>query len=352
MLGLPEVLIVFKTLASSLINRSSRGVVALILKDDTSEFDTKIYTKASDVASADWTAGNVDYIAKAFLGKPSRVIVERVDTDEALTDAFARLKNKAFNYLAVPEATSLEVTAISNWIKACRADDKKSFKAVLPNIAADSEGVINFTTEDIKVGETTYTATEYCARIAGILAGTPIDQSSTYYVLSEVESITESLTPDTDIGAGKMILINDGTKIKIGRGVNSFTTTTATKGEDFKKIKIIDAMDMIGDDIRTTFEDNYIGKVPNSYDNKILFCAAVNKYLKTIQGDGVLYDQFENTVSIDIDAQAQWLEDNDVDISEMSEEQIKTAPTGSNVFLAGQIKIQDAMEDLAFNISM
>ena len=58
---------------------------------------------------------------------------------------------------------------------------------------------------------------------------------------------------------GKLILINDGTKIKIARGVNSLTTTSDSKGDDFKKIKIMEAVDMIRDDIRTTFEDEFVG---------------------------------------------------------------------------------------------
>lgn len=47
-------------------------------------------------------------------------------------------------------------------------------KAVLPNVDADDEGVINFTATGIKVGSDEYETGEYCSRIAGVLAGTPI----------------------------------------------------------------------------------------------------------------------------------------------------------------------------------
>ena len=69
--------------------------------------------------------------------------------------------------------------------------DNKSIKvkAVLPNTPADNEGVINFATTDIVVGENTYTASEYTARIAGILAGTPLNISATFTTLPEVISI-------------------------------------------------------------------------------------------------------------------------------------------------------------------
>ena len=351
-MGLPQILIDFKTKADSVIQRSERGIVALILKDNTSTFDNKVYTKEADIVASHWTTSNKDYISKAFMGNPSRVIVERIATTATdYTVALARLKNKAFNYLTIPAIATADVATIKDWIKTQRDTNKKTFKAVLPNIVADYEGVINFCTESIKVGTKTYTASEYTARIAGILAGLPLSQSSTYFVLSEVETITESQTPDADIDAGKLILINDGSKIKIGRGVNSLTTLTDTKGDSFKKIKIVEAIDLIRDDIRSTFENNYVGKIANSYDNKILFIAAVNRYFNDLESQGVLYDKFDNKADIDIAAQTEWLKLTMV-IDDWSETQIKQAATGSNLFVTAQVKIQDAIEDLKFSIYM
>ena len=95
-------------------------------------------------------------------------------------------------------------------------------------------------------------------------------EGATYQTLAEVESITESTTPDDDIDGGKFILINDGEKVKVGRGVNSLVTLSGDKTEDMKKIKIIDSLDLIRDDIKASFEENYINVV-NSHENKMLF---------------------------------------------------------------------------------
>ena len=163
--------------------------------------------------------------------------------------------------------------------------------------------------------------------------------------------IEESQTPDADIDNGQLILINDGTKIKIARGVNSLTTTSDAKSDDFKKIKIIEAVDMIRDDIRTTFEDDFVGKVENSYDNKIVFLAAVNKYFRDLASQGVLYDQFDNKAEIDIEGNREWLSLHK-DVSTWDDEKIKTANTGTNVFVKANIQVQDAIEDLNFNVYM
>jgi len=352
MMSLPQILIEFKKLGSSIVNRTSKGTVAVILKDNTNvTFDTKIYSVESEIVTSHFTTANRDFLAKIFLGNPSKVIVERVGTADDYTAALARLKNKQFNYLTIPGIIADDVAVIVTWIKDQRDNFKRTFKAVLPNSVANYEGIINFTTEDIKVGSKTYSASEYACRIAGILAGIPINQSCTYFVLTEVESITESITPDDDIDAGKLILVNDGSKIKIGRGVNSLTTVGATQSEDYKKIKIIESVDIMRDDIRSTFENNYIGKIPNSYDNKVIFIAAINSYFKDLANENVLYDKYDNKAEIDIDATATFLKLS-MNIDTWSETQIKQADTGTNVFVMANIKIQDAMEDLKFQIYM
>jgi len=231
-MGLPEISIKFQSLAVSAVRRSQRGVVALVLKDDTGDFDTKEYRVITDIDPSDWTEVNKDYIEKAFLGVPSKIIVERIDADAVnYNAALQRLASKRWNWGAIPGLQTADVETVSTWLKTQRDNFKKTFKMVLPNSTSDHEGIVNFATDDIVVGEKTYTTAEYCARLAGIFAGLSLQRSSTYYVLPEVGSITESADPDADIDDGKLILINDD-GVKIGRGVNSLTTLDVTKGED------------------------------------------------------------------------------------------------------------------------
>ena len=108
-------------------------------------------------------------------------------------------------------------------------------------------------------------------------------------------------------------------------------------------------MDMVSDDIRSTFEDNNVGKVINSYDNKIIFISAVNAYFKTLVKEGVLYDKYNNHAEIDVEETANWLSQRQ-NISEWADDDIKQANTGSNVFVMADIQWQDAMEDLKFKV--
>lgn len=353
-MGLPEINIEFSSLAVSAIQRSQRGIVALILKDNTGDFDSIEYRSILDIDEDDWGATNLAYIQQAFLGPhiPSKVIVERLAADAAnYNAALLRLASKRWNYLAIPGIESADVAAVATAVKAWRDTDQKIFKAVLPNNEGDHEGIINFATSGIVVGENTFTASQYTARIAGILAGLPLTRSATYYVLSEVEAITESADPDGDIDDGKLILINDGEKIKIGRGVNSLTTATTPKSADWQKIKIIEGHDLVKEDIRRTFEDHYVGKVNNSYDNQVLFITAVNAYLAALRGD-VLDPAADNRVGVNIEAQRAAWEAIGTDTSEWDEQKVKASSFQSKVFLAGLLKFLDAMEDLDFQIAV
>lgn len=352
-MGLPQILIEFNGRAANVIKRSAMGIVALIIKDDTPSFASVEYKNASEIKEEDFTAENLDYIKKTLLGTPSKVIVEVLAADAPnYLEAQTRLSFKKFNYLAVPGISKEDATTMASYIKLKRSKDKKTFKVVLPTTVADDEGIINFTTEGIKVGDKTYSASEYTCRIAGILAGLPFTRSATYYDLPEVDSITESATPNEDIDKGQLILINDGGKIKIGRGVNSLTTTTETKTEDFKKIKVVEVMDMITDDIRDSFNNSYVGKVANTYDNQVLFFTFVNNYFKQLAADFVLDNAYPNIASVDVEAQRKAWELSGTNTEDWDDLKVKNMSFRSNVFAAGNIKIVDAMEDLDFQISI
>ena len=134
-------------------------------------------------------------MSQVFQGNPSAVIVERIGTDGSIDTALERLKNKKWNWLTVPSVQSGETGAIADWIREQRSTYHKTFKAVLPDTAADSEGVVNFATDGIKVGKNIHRSrilSENCR----YPCRPPLNRSATYYALPEVEAITESEDPD------------------------------------------------------------------------------------------------------------------------------------------------------------
>jgi len=351
-MGLPNIIIEFTQKASTAIKRGERGVVAVMVIEDV---DAVSVTKIEDVLQVPdtLTAENKAYVERVFMGGKGPVkYVQLIQTD-SVENGLPKLETIKFDYLAAPPAiTSEEATSVATYIKVLRDSKRKKVKVVLPNTAADHEGIINFVTSDIVVGDKTYTAAEYCSRIAGVLAGTPLNVSSTYFILSEVDDVPKYTKSEMDekIDAGEMCLYHDGEKVKIAREVNSLQDENGLKGDAYKSIKLVDTMDLIYNDIHSTCEDVYIGKYPNNYDNKCLLIVAIKTYLEALRDDEILDNDI--VVGIDIEAQKDWLREEGVDVSEMNEQQIKEANTKSEVFIAGSYHILYAIEDIAVRFAI
>lgn len=150
-MGLPEIIIEFKTKGVTAIKRSARGIVAIVLKDDTEEGQAlNIYKSVLDVDPTHFTARNYEYLKLVYEGSPSKTIVLKVGTAvENLNPQLKQLNDLKWNYLVIPGITDDEKTTVSAWIKEARDDHHKTFKAVLPNCTADHEGIINLTTDNI-----------------------------------------------------------------------------------------------------------------------------------------------------------------------------------------------------------
>ncbi|MBC2579694.1 phage tail sheath subtilisin-like domain-containing protein [Clostridium sp. DJ247] len=354
-MGLPNINIIFKETGVSAIKRGERGIVALILKDDNN--NGLITLNSINEMPTDLSNYNKSQISLAFTGytkPPLKVIAYVLPTAAAdYSEAQGSLETTKWDYLAIPGIAAVDTTNISIWIKSLRDTKNIKVKAVLPNTAADHEGIINFSTDDIMVGSTMYSSADYCSRIAGLLAGTPLNISATYAPLSEVTDVPHLSKSDFDSGidAGKLMLIHDGEKVKIARAVNSLTTTTVDKNEDYKKIKIVDIMDQIFIDINKTVEDTYTGKCPNDYDHKCVLITALQAYFEMLEDQNLL-DSGKSKIGIDIEAQSNFLKSKGIDVSKLKEQELKEANTGDKVFLGGTVKILDAMEDFNFEIGM
>lgn len=390
--GLPQVIIDFKTKSVSAIARSARGIGVMILNDESTNVSNfyKI-NDSTDIPDTGLSDEAIDLIKKALLGTPLRILVYTLPKSGTTVsdgttllkqaDVLKKLATVKWNYICHPTGTAQDQTDLATWVVSQRNNKRKTFKAVVANDStADDKGVINFTTEDIRVvnpaytdalnlanGDAskvdskiseynTYTAAEYTARIMGILAGLSLDRSATYYQLEEVVDCKAYDDIDDNISKGELCLFDeqDGNGVKIARACNSLHTFTTDVGEDFRYIKIVEAVDMITDDIRDTFKNSYVGKVINDYNHKMLFIAAILVYFNGIKGNVLdASESATNTVDIDETEQKNYITLHDVDKPEdLSEQQIREYNTGTHVYLTGRITPVNAMEDLKVTFTM
>ncbi|MEY8001610.1 phage tail sheath C-terminal domain-containing protein [Clostridium sp. Mt-5] len=365
-INLPVINITFKQLVASFIQRSERGNVILIVKDDTDKtFTTKVYEQQPDL-DADktlYTADNYTYISDCFLGKPNKVTVVRIDATGGLfTDALNIIKGLEIGWIGTIEETSTQADqdALVTFVKAQRAN-KKNFKCAVfsPTTPPNDKGIVvlgntNVTFKDNRV---TQTGDKAIPTLIGYLAGANVMKGTTYILLSNLTSVTEPVDVNTAINAGQLILINDDAEVKIGVGINSLTD--APEGEpigtenDESYIEIVEAEDMIQDDIGKAFKAGYIGVLKNNLDNQMLFINEVNQYFGGLETINVLDNQYNNVSDIDVDAQRAVLVANNIPgASAMTDAQVKQYTYKRDMYLKADIKILFAIANLNFGITM
>lgn len=356
-IGLPKLKIAFEAAAQAVGNRAKRGYVGVIARDPKAQGLHKLLSDT--MIPVELGVENQEYIRSAFTGsdrgKPALVyaVVIPPDGEEdapgaRLAEGLRLVESVSLDYLALPpDVTEAELTAADTWVKAQRAA-YKPVKLVRPagTKGSDCMGIIDFDESGMRAGETVVTAAGYCARIAGVLAGIPMGMSATYAPLPELTAVTaRSQEAQTlAIDGGRLILLHDGQKAKIARGVNSLTTIPPEGKADWRKIKVVEAMDLITYFLRTTVDDEYRGKYPNTYDNKQLLVTFVSEYFSELETQGVL-NRGESFCEIDYDRQFNYLRAKGVDVSALTRQQVLEYQTDSWVFLRCGGRVVDAMED-------
>lgn len=394
-LGMPSVNIAFVEAGIEAIQRSKRGIVALLLEEpqdtitkllkdheittsgsgDTASTTTvkaisnpfAVYT--SDDIPAELSEENKDYITKTLIGytkAPYRVrvyLMAKDETNDSKADKFAEalkgLATDRWDYLAIPTITQTQCESVGTWLKTNRENKHKRSKVILPGYAGDYEGIINFSNTTIVTANKTYTGAQYIPRIAGLLCGTPMTSaiSATYAPLAEVIDCDRYTADERDekVNKGEFFVWFDGEKFKMSRAMNSLVTTTQGKQEAYQTIKSVDIMDMIYDDIRKTCEDSYIGKYANDFDNKQLLISAIIGYFRELES-GRLLQKAYSTVYLNEDNIKNYQLQHGLytkdELADMTSLEIQKLDTKKKVFLGANIKILDAMEDFDLPINI
>lgn len=384
-IGLPNVQVIFKGLANTAVVRSSRGVACLILKDNTglevlasktkkeksTEEDIKVmsvieqdkivkeYKGFTEVESADYTTENYKIIEDVFLTDIAKLFVIKIPNEKNFDDIKPFI-NREINWIAYIGETQEEQKKLVDFVKLENKTRTKRLKAICYNLqeaAADDIHIVNFVNESVtKADGTSLVGYKYLGRLLGVLAGCGMDMSVTYTILSDLKGVKE--IGDTEaineaIGKGKFVLINDDDGVRIARGVNSLQTNDKEHTEDMKYITIVEAMDLMYEDIINTFKQVYLGKFKNSYDNQVLFMSAINSYFRDLAKEEILDPNYNNTTFVDVEKQREiWISNGKVEAQNWSDIEVKNNTFRTNVYLQSNVKFLNAMEDLLFIVNM
>ena len=354
-MAMPEINILFKTLAKTASIRSARGVACVVVKDSAVE-GKYVYTREKQITQS-YDDDNLSLVKEAFnkYGVTKLVVYAIDKTGGTLADALNNLKKVEINYLACNFALEENDVTLLKQFKETRVKNNMDLQ-IIANVAADDEYFINFASTGISVNGSAIEPHRFMCKLAFILASIPQTESATYYVLDDVTAVTEIENEDEAVEQGKIFITFDGEKYKLSRAVNSKTTLAANEKKDLKKIKITEGKIIVKGDIYKVFRDKYIGKCNNDYNDRLSLVSEINRYLTNLAYEGILNIDYDNHVELDVQAMRDYMETEvNTDTSDMKDiDVLKDVEglCGSKVFIKGQVRFVDAMEDISLVLYM
>lgn len=353
-MGLPVIDIIFKQKAVTAVKRSALGIVGLIIKEAGKEWTRKEYKNIAEVTDSDFTGENAKLVKDCFEGTPAKVIIFNLKTG-TLADGLKLVGLERINWLGLGyDGTSGDTATLVSWIKSQRKAGK-TYKAVVFNASNPNEkGVVNFMNTKVTFVDSRgeKPGWNYIPSLLGILAGLPMTRSATTYLCGNLKEVSLIDDYNATIDAGGFCLIKDEGDIRVARACTSLKDVTQDETEDMKDIIIVESMDLMRDDIYSTFK-TWIGKYKNKYDNQVMFFSAINAYFKQLEREDILDKEYNNLADVDIEAQRlAWLGVGKTEVAEWGDERVKKTAFKKWVFMQAQIKILNAAEDFKFTINM
>lgn len=258
---------------------------------------SKVYRVKNTAEAGDlFGTANVADIGYMFMGGASEVVVVTTTATPdtvAYQKALQQLETQEFHVFACPPGAADTLrTEVYTWTKANR-DEGKNFISVFSNATKEGDAVATkaaaiayldeycvFVANGVKdASGNIIDADSYACYMAGLIAGTALDGSLTYYEVPFAETITRFRSPDikTLLEAGTVVTVMDGGQPRIEQGLT-------LDG----KIRIVRAKQAMIDDIASAVADNYIGKITNSPDGQIAVLNAIKAYLETLANGNVI----------------------------------------------------------------
>lgn len=291
-------------------------IVVSINVDDEDKFDVKTYVKTDgldelldfqtvktidELKDNDFVVWkeNVDLETTTGLelsggtGSASDIVTAQNYLDSL--DAFAAYY---FNVLCAPVRNTDLANSIIERTKRMRDNLGIKFQTVMyRQETADYEGIISVQNAIKPVGDEADLSLVFW--VSGAIAGCPINVSNTNKIYDgELDIIcteTQSQLEDA-LNDGKFIFHKVGQTIRVLEDINTLTTFTSLKNEDFSRNQTIRIIDQIATDFANLFNTKYNGKIPNNESGRLSLWSDLVSHHRELERIGAI----ENFTADDI----------------------------------------------------
>ena len=268
---------------------------------DTTIVDSQTVSKASELVDNDY----VTFKTTATLAVTAGTALTGGENSEVNGTAYQnyldKIESYTFNVMGVATTDDKIKNLVVSFVKRMRDEVGSKFQAVLHNISADYEGIINVI-NSVKADDN-FDESSIVYFLTGIEANCAINKTCLNNVYNgefEVNTdYTQSQLEDA-IQNGKLVLHNVNNEVRILSDINSLVTTSETKGEIFKNNQTIRIADQIANDIAVLFNTKYLGNIPNNESGRVSLWSDIVKHHTELQNIGAI----ENFSSEDVTVEA------------------------------------------------
>ncbi|MDI2588046.1 phage tail sheath subtilisin-like domain-containing protein [Psychrobacillus sp. NEAU-3TGS] len=237
--------------------------------------DEQTVSSAADLVANDFVAFKTGASLSATAGTP---LTGGLNGATALTNGGAHqtalddLEAYGFNTLGCLSDDQTIKSLYIEYTKRIRDQVGGKFQLVGHKLgAADHEGVIDVQNDAIGEGEEIFGAVYWTA---GAQAGVAVNKSNTNkkydgeHTLDMSETKTQPQLTSL-LKGGKYVFHKVGAEVRVLEDVNTFTSFTPDKNEDFSMNQVIRVLDQIAIDTAHLFNTRYLGEVPNDPAGRI-----------------------------------------------------------------------------------
>ncbi len=264
---------------------------------DPSKFDVLVYLDATLVFQQNAVATSGELIANDYVTWAEGVeLVVHVGeplvggangataTSQVWQTFLTKLEAHSFNVLACASETAEIAALVVAFTKRMRDEVGLKFQSVVYNVDADYEGTVNIANTSSMVYWT-----------AGALAGARVFESLTNAIYDGENTVAVDYTQtqlEQALEAGKFLFHRVGDSVRVLEDINSLTTLSEAKSEEFKINQTIRVLDQIATDIATVFNTKYLGLIPNDESGRISLWSDVVNFLTELRESRAI-DAFE-----------------------------------------------------------
>lgn len=146
---------------------------------------------------------------------------------------------------------------------------------------------------------TALSGAQTAARVAGLIGRAGFNSSITKQSIGASEVTARLTNADVKSGlqAGLLLITMEGDTALVEQGINTLTTFTATKSRDFRKIRVVRALDAVAQTINTSLSASAVGVTSNDAAGRSWVTSLVRQALELFQQAGAIESGFTVAIS-------------------------------------------------------